>query len=499
MYSRALFPLALLVLALLAGCDATTEEGTSTLTGHVVTEGGSPIAGATVNVVGTGETSTTDGTGAFSLLVEADSTGDMIPLQVFASGYIETTAQAMAVVDREVSMPDIVLASRTGDGGGGSDPGDGGTDGGPDEGADEPSGPAASITLVQRSSEAIGVQSAGADETATLTFVVLDANGNPVDEAHAVDVSFSIASGPGGGEFIAPALKTTNAQGRVQTTISSGTASGTVQVLATAQGESGEIRSYPVVITIHGGLPDQAHFSVGPAKKNFPGYDVHGLENTITAIVGDIYANPVQPGTAVYFTTNAGVVEGSGTTDALGRTSVQLLSADPLTTGTPPAACPDSDVNGYAVVTARTSDMNQQMIEAHTPVLFSGESEISLIDQSTGADGLGSFRFYAGDRFGHPLSPGTTIDVVADGVNVEAVGDVNVDLGDYLCPGVGRTEFSFSVVQGDEINEDNLPLPPQMETVTITVRSINGDIQLTVFNQGGRPEVVVERLDRLDR
>lgn len=502
MLSRARFPLALLLIALVAGCDATTEEGTTTLVGRVVTTDATPIERATVNVIGTGETATTDANGAFSLLVEADSTGDVIPLQVFASGYAETTAQATAVIDHEISMPDIVLQSRTGDGDGGGDPDDGdpddgGTDnGGIDDGADEPSGPAASITLLARSSEAIGVRSAGADETATLTFVVLDAFGNPIDAEHAVDVSFDIANGPGGGEFIAPATKETNASGRVQTTVSSGTTAGTVQVVATATTEGGaEIRSNPAVITVTGGLPDGLHFSVVPESFNFPGYTRYGLINPITAFVGDIYANPVQPGTAVYFTTNAGIIEGAGVTDGLGRTTVQLVSAQPLTTGQPPASCPDSNPIGYAQVTARTADMNQQTIEAQTPVLFSGDSSIELVEANAGANGLGSYRFVVDDPYQHPLGGGTTIGVLADGVNVEAVGDVNVELGDYLCPGPGRTEFSFAVVEGDEIDEDNLPLPPQLETITITVRSVNGDIQLTVFNEGGAFRVEVERLN----
>src|SRR5690606_25392491 len=200
-----------------------------------------------------------------------------------------------------------------------------------------------SITLLTRSSETIGVQSAGTDETATLTFVVLDAFGNPVDEEHAVEVHFEIVSGPGGGEFIAPTSKETNAAGRVQTTVSSGTRAGTVQILATATNEEGQtISSFPVVITITGGLPDLAHFSVAPATRNFPGYDVFGLTNQITAFVGDRYGNPVQPGTAVYFTTNAGIIEGSGVTDDLGRTTVELVSALPLSSGSPPAACPES-------------------------------------------------------------------------------------------------------------------------------------------------------------
>jgi hypothetical protein len=468
----------------------------ATLMGRVVTVNSAPIQGATVNVVGTGETATTDATGQFTLLVEADSTGDSIPLQVFASGYGATTASAIAVVDQEVTIPPIVLQSLAGDddddgGSGGGDDGPGGVD----DGAEEPSGPAASITLVARSSESIGVQSAGADETATLTFVVLDAFGNPIDEANAVDVDFSIAAGPGGGEFLAPQRKTTNPSGRVQTTVSSGGAAGTMQVVATATGENGEIRSTPAVITITGGLPHDAHFSVAPEAFNFPGYTRFGLINPITAFVGDVFANPVQPGTAVYFTTNAGIIEGAGVTDALGRTTVQLISAAPLFTGEPPAACPDADPTGYAQVTARTVDMNQQSIEAQTPVLFSGDSNIRRPVVNAGQDGLGTYSFVVEDPFGHPLSGGTTITVIADGVNVEAVGDVNVELGDYLCPGAGRTEFNVSVVQGDAIGEDDLPLPPQMETVTINVRSVNGDLQLTVFNEGGNFRVEVERLE----
>lgn len=325
------------------------------------------------------------------------------------------------------------------------------------------------------------MQSAGADETATLSFVVLDAFGNPVSREHAVEVAFEIASGPGGGVFLEPTRAETSDAGRVQTTISSGTTAGTVQIVATATTPDGdEIRSYPVVITITGGLPDLAHFSVVSETRNFPGYDVYGRVNPVTAFVGDRYGNPVQPGTAVYFTTDAGIIGGSGTTDDMGRTTVELVSAAPLTSGTPPAACPDSDPTGYGTVTARTADDNRETIEARTKVLFSAESEILFRGSSADSAGLGNYRFEVADRFGHPLSPGTTIQVTADGVNVEAVGDYDVELGDYLCPGPGRTEFVVAAVQGDEEGEDNVPLPPVLETLTVKVQSPNGNIQLTL-------------------
>jgi hypothetical protein len=234
---------------------------------------------------------------------------------------------------------------------------------------------------------------------------------------------------------------------------------------------------------------------VVPENLNFPGYTRFGLINPVTAFVGDIYANPVQPGTAVYFTTNAGIIEGSGVTDELGRTTVQLISAAPLTTGQPPAACPESNPTGYAQVTASTSDLNQETIEAFTPVLFSGDSRIrELTPLNVDEQGLGDYSFIVDDPFGHPLSPGTTITVIADGVNVEAVGDVNLELGDYLCPGDGRTSFNFSAVQGDQVDASGTPIPPEIETLTITVRSPNGNVQLTAFAVGGNlRDIVVEK------
>ena len=452
--------------------------GTATLTGRVVNAAsGAGIDTATVRINETGAFTRTNARGEFTIETEIASSQQDLSLTAFAPRYVTKTVDVRAFVDQTTPIPDIEL-ERTETGGGGSD----GDPGGPDGGADQGSGPAASITLLQRSSEAIGVQSAGADETATLSFVVLDAYGNPVSPENAVEVTFAIASGPGGGAFLEPASAETNDAGRVQTTISSGTISGTVQIVATATTPDGaEIRSYPVVITITGGLPDLDHFSVVSETRNFPGYDVYGRINPVTAFVGDRYGNPVQPGTAVYFTTDAGIVGGSGTTDNLGRTTVDLVSAAPLSSGTPPAACPDSDATGYGTVTARTSDDNQETIETQTKVLFSAESEIMFLgSNASDSTGLGNYRFRVSDRFGHPLSPGTTIQVTADGVNVEAVGDVDVELGDYLCPGPGRTEFVTAVVQGDEEGEDDVPEPPVLETLTVKVQSPNGNIQLTL-------------------
>ena len=77
-------------------------------------------------------------------------------------------------------------------------------------------------------------------------------------------------------------------------------------------------------------MPDQAHFSLGPAKRNFPGLNLFGTTNVISVIVGDKYSNPVRVGSSVYFDTSHGIIEGSTITNSQGQGSVTLISANPL-------------------------------------------------------------------------------------------------------------------------------------------------------------------------
>ncbi|MEK9138204.1 MAG: Ig-like domain-containing protein [Bacteroidota bacterium] len=170
-------------------------------------------------------------------------------------------------------------------------------------------GSAAAIALIQASLNAISVREVGADETTLLTFEVRDSLGVPVDQAHQANVSFFIQSGPGGGEYVAPtSALTQGSTGRVQTTLSSGIKAGVVQIVAQTIVGSRTIRSAPVIVNIFGGFPDQAHFSIGSDKLNFPGYNILNLTNRITVIAGDKYSNPVRPGTAVYFRTTGGTI-----------------------------------------------------------------------------------------------------------------------------------------------------------------------------------------------
>lgn len=454
-------------IASLTGCDSLRLDGESTFFGTIVDAATmEPIAGALVLV--DGEEAVSDSLGRFSVTIEADSSGQPFVLQVSALGYEPAEVQAEADVRDEVEVDAIRLLR-------------GSTGPGPTPGA--PSGPGTSVTLLQRSTAEIAVTGAGGVETTSLEFVVLDASGRPVDSDHAVVLSFEIASGPGGGEMLSSDEETTDENGTARVVLTSGTRSGTVQVLATGSAEGVTLRSLPVVITITGGLPDADHFSIAPERLNFAGYNRFGLTNPITAFVGDIYGNPVQVGTAVYFTTDGGIIPGAGATDPAGTTTVNLLSAAPRPSN--PLAC-SPNPNGYAIITGSTSDMDQVTIESDAVVLFSGVTGIR-IDGPSGLE-LGTYSYTVADQFDHPLSPGTSIAVEVDGVNVKGVGDIGVELGDFLCPGPGSTSFRFTVLINDPAGE-----APVLESITITVESENGNAQFTRTGVGG---VARDRLSR---
>ncbi|CUT05234.1 hypothetical protein JGI5_00333 [Candidatus Kryptonium thompsonii] len=333
--------------------EAEKQLKTVTLKGQVLESAtNAPLQNAVVRVLGITPTliAYTDSLGKYEFQFEIESEIE-VQLVAFKEGYDPDTINVLVVPGRVVEVPAFMLQRVV---------------------SEVPtSGEPASIVLVSQSSKNIGVKGSGSVETAQMVFEVQDSSGKPVDLAHSVEVNFKIGSGPGGGEFVYPPKARTDSKGRVTVNIVSGTKAGVVQIVAESFIGTKVIRSLPVVIVIHGGLPDSAHFSIAPEKLNFPGYNIFGLTNKITAYVGDKYGNPVKPGTAVYFTTTGGIIEGSVLTDDRGQGSVNLISAEPRPVH--PILGP-----GYAVITATTADENQNTIKAETIVLFSGIPQISI-------------------------------------------------------------------------------------------------------------------------
>jgi len=400
--------------------EAEKQLKTVTLKGQVLESAtNAPLQNAVVRVLGITPTliAYTDSLGKYEFQFEIESEIE-VQLVAFKEGYDPDTINVLVVPGRVVEVPAFMLQRVV---------------------SEVPtSGEPASIVLVSQSSKNIGVKGSGSVETAQMVFEVQDSSGKPVDLAHSVEVNFKIGSGPGGGEFVYPPKARTDSKGRVTVNIVSGTKAGVVQIVAESFIGTKVIRSLPVVIVIHGGLPDSAHFSIAPEKLNFPGYNIFGLTNKITAYVGDKYGNPVKPGTAVYFTTTGGIIEGSVLTDDRGQGSVNLISAEPRPVH--PILGP-----GYAVITATTADENQNTIKAETIVLFSGIPQISIEPIIFDIPNLGSqvFNYTVSDQNGNPLAGGTTITVSIDGKDVRALGDLNITLPDTRDR--SWTRFSFAI------------------------------------------------------
>lgn len=335
-----------------------------------------------------------------------------------------------------------------------------------------------SIALISVSNEEVAVYGVGGVESSILTWEVRDSLGFPIDINHQDTVLFQLNGTPvAGGAYVSPAKALTNASGRVATTVNSGTVSGVLQFVATLHRRTDGVtlQSTPVIITVNAGLPDLAHFSVGPAALNFPGYDWINHTNQITVQVGDKYSNPVKVGTAVYFSTTGGVIAASGFTDATSHATVTLYSGNPR---------PSDPLLGVGFAWVRASTMGQggAAVLDSVPVLFSGVAILSNVNPTTIAvpkgGASGPIHFTVSDENGNPLAAGTQITVTLQytappnsGINITATGDVSVLLGDTQSRGAGITNFTFQVVD-QTVGGVGSTIPV---TAVISVTSPNGN------------------------
>ncbi len=181
-------------------------------------------------------------------------------------------------------------------------------------------------------SNSLAVQSTGGMETATLTAIGYDANGNRVPEG--LQIAFIITDGPGGGERLGtedygPYIATTNALGEAYCPVSSGTISGTIRIRAYV----GSILSNSTLLMVHAGPP--ANIVVGADVCNIQAVGWVNLNVDIVAIVSDVYHNPVRDSTAVYFTVDEGTIMAhmNRTVDQSGIAETKWLSGYDLASG----------------------------------------------------------------------------------------------------------------------------------------------------------------------
>jgi len=363
-------------------------------------------------------------------------------------------------------------------------------------------GVARSISLVSVSHQEISVHGVGRNETSVLVWQVLDSLGFPIDIGHSDTVSFVLSGVPAtmGGAYVTPTFGVTDGSGQVSTTVNSGTVSGTLQLITSLKLSNGAVvQSSPVLITVDGGLPDQAHFELNsnlPHAANFAGYDWSEVTQGYTIQAGDKYGNPVAQGTAIYFSTTSGIITAAGQTDATGHAGATLYSGKPLPYIDPAvlssysglAASSFGDGVGYAIVKAFTQGENGTTVAdsgiicesaSAGPILFDDSLSIApvIIHNSIGSVVI---PVHIADRFGNPLESGTTISAdvsiaplppnVSFTYTVAAKG-LPSPLGDFLVRGPGSTDFSL-VVTGSAYGADLATYPVNF-TVTVTISGRN--------------------------
>lgn len=165
----------------------------------------------------------------------------------------------------------------------------------------------------------------GRKEAAVLSFRVVDRNNNGLA---GVDVNFR-ATTYTGGLTVLPASATTDATGRVTTTVSSGTIPTPVRVIAEATRNGSTISGLSDALTISTGLPIQKTMSLSATSYNIEGGEHDGEVSEMTIRLADQYGNPISDNTAVNFITEGGAIgtaaQGACTTTN-GECSVDLRS-----------------------------------------------------------------------------------------------------------------------------------------------------------------------------
>lgn len=447
-------------------CDSQSDKEV-VISGTVINgSSNAPVPDAVVRITTPNEFSTesrvTDELGSFTFSGLSINEATDIVLQVGKTGFNNKLVSIPATPGQTITLenPIELTVEGTDDDDGGDD--DGGVVAGPSAGP-------AQIILTNITDQSINIAETGDKISSPFTFEVQDSAGRSLTSDNPAIVDFVIIAGPGGGEEVTPSSIETNSEGKVTTALFSGNRAGPVKVQASITRDDGlVVRSTPVLIAIHGGFPDQEYFSLSLRTSNIEGYNVNNTRTEVDVIMGDEFSNPVKPGSVVYFNTSAGIIQGSGSSNDDGFVSVELITASPR----PSDNIPGSDGrSGYGYVYAQTVDKDDDLVLDSAIVLFSGLPQITDVNPTTFdilPNGGVNFTFTATDQNGNPLAAGTRFSVEV-GEGLDANGDANFTLGDYLYPGTGSTEFAFSVSDTDEEASDR-----GGTTITIRVSTPSG-------------------------
>ena len=185
------------------------------------------------------------------------------------------------------------------------------------------------IQFVSATPAIIGTKTVGAatlSKSSIVKFQVVDQNNNGV-KGVLVDFSLVPANAPGG-IVLSPTSATSDADGYVTTSVTSGTVPTPVWVVATINGSSPAITSQSNTLTITTGLPTQNFFSLAVQTHNIEGYEYDGVTSALTIIASDRLGEPVPDGTAINFITEGCQINPASCTTTNGTCTVTFRSSE---------------------------------------------------------------------------------------------------------------------------------------------------------------------------
>jgi hypothetical protein len=308
-----------------------------------------------------------------------------------------------------------------------------------------------------------GTGGTGRSESAILSFRVVDLSNAPIN---GVAVTFSI-NADNGGATISPTTATSNSDGLVSTTVSSGINPASIVVQASA-GSAPVVTSQSDTLIVSNSVPFEGGFEIVAAKYNLDGRKT-GDSTDITAYVRDKFGNPVPDGVAVNFVTNYGAVASStlgGCTTVNGICKVVFRVQDPR---------PISD--GIATVTAtlRVGDGSTVIAPQSLQINMAGASGSSYmaVDPTTLApitqlrltSCKQSFELMLSDGSGHAPAAGTTISTPFTSTGVVVTVKNGSPVLDQLAPGFPPVIFGIEI---DLTSTELAPLCNAGGTVSIS-------------------------------
>jgi hypothetical protein len=507
-----LFNVSLVALLMCAGCKDNATEPTpsatpSILAGRILdSDYSNAIVGA--QIVDEGKinaNAVSDNLGNFAISFGSLSSQYSTNIRITASGYYDTLIVVSIDKGEYKKIPTVLLRRNTIQA----------------VSSNPEANKAAQIAYLRTSATDIDIAGVGGLENSVIEYEVRDSLGNAVAKSPRYGATFTIAFFPnsfvGGGSapHAIPSADSTDTKGRLRVSIVSGTQAGVIEVVVLVNVDSIKtVKSSPVRISVHGGFPDQNHFSLMPSRFVFPGMDKYS-EVGFSVAVGDTFSNPVLEGTAVYFHSQAGIMQTGSTdfsayTDNKGLASVHLETVNPLPNRSP--FCDQTIIDyvnggavgriGYEWVFAQTQARDGNYIRDSVfvvwnqgPIKFSFNGAPptrynilttvvpTIILPAGGTSASNTFTVV--DNNGNPLCDGTKISATVDNIQIgiytysfSVNGNMNtiIPIAGYArFPGDGITNFIFSVTGGGGLGVGF------STTLHITITSeVLGNIPLTL-------------------